>query len=57
MKLNGRSSYDDGVCIKINKLKKINEKQLKFNLDYFDCVNVGGYEHRADSSFTSPVTR
>ena len=28
------------------KIQKLNETQSKFDLDYFDYVNVGGYEHR-----------
>ena len=29
-----------------HKIQKLNETQSKFDLDYFDYVNVGGYEQR-----------
>ena len=29
-----------------SKIRKLNETQSKFDLDYFDYVNVGGYEQR-----------
>ena len=28
------------------KIQKLNETQWKFDLDYLDYVNVGGYEQR-----------
>ena len=28
------------------KIQKLNETQSKFDLDYFDYLNVGGYEQR-----------
>ena len=30
-------------------VQKLNETQSKFDLNYFDYVNVGGYEHRNNS--------